>query len=136
VNRPKGQEDKPVTGNITAIDRVAAGVTENAITLARITVEMEAIGKTVASLAKVVRDGNGSSLITRLSLAEARLVNLEKRVEDRLSDVIRDIAALGAKMECANSETVKGKYNILFGVITGVVGIITTLLAVWARGAI
>lgn len=135
MSPPEGnsQDDfKPPTGQITVTDRLATAVTENAITLAKITVELEAIGKTVASLAKVVRDGNGSSLITRLSLIEARM----KSSEDKLDTLAKEISKLDGRLDASGSEMVKGKYNVMTAIISGVLGIVVTLLAVYLKGAI
>lgn len=107
------------------INRLSEDVQENAVTLARISAEIDQIARTVTSLATVVRDGNGNSLITRLVLVETRLKDLELT-----------ITTITNKMDSFSSEKIKGSYNIAFGLLTGVLGIIGAVLGLWLQGSL
>lgn len=104
---------------------LAENVQANSVTLARISAEIEQIAKTVASLVNVVRDSNGNSIVTRLAL-----------METKLKDVGADVDKIKAALDTINTESIKGKYNIIFGIVTGIIGVAGTLLALWMRGAL
>lgn len=91
---------------------------------------LELIEETVAELDRVVRTGNGDSIITRLAMLRAEVTDLQGQVgtlETRVHTLHDDISGFNA-----DRQQVAGGKKVIWGVLRAVGWALTTLLAAWA----
>lgn len=117
-------------------------ISDNATALATLKVQLDSLAGSVSTLSKIIRDGNGSSLVTRLALAEQELINLAKDIDDhidhdedfekeihaRVSNV-KDLVALDKKSEKEfNRDRVLGLLKLAVVALPGAIALILKLI--------
>lgn len=110
------------------IEKLFEQVQESSVDLTVCKTELRLLCEEVRKLSSIVRGEGGPSLVTRMALMEARMVELEKDQQETKQNEKADRKSL-VEIELADKTGKWKVYTILVTGIIGIIGSIVTLIA-------
>lgn len=107
-----------------ALEKLLDQVQESSIDLAAHKTELRILCEEVRRLSNIVRGEGGISLVTRMALIEQRMQELEKDWQEKKHEEKSDRKSL-VEVQLADKQ---GKWKVYTLLVTGVIGIITTVV--------
>ncbi len=125
------------------VRQLSGEVRENAVSIGAAAADIRNLRESVSVLSRIIKDGNGESLVTRMSLSEASIADLEKHLKD-MSDAIDELERLisvtraeqsAAKIEEKKIETERRGQRLHFWatIIATIAALGTSLLALFNK---
>lgn len=123
-------------GSFRAVEMVlelAGEIRDNSLKLAEFGVELASISKTLDGLSKIVKDGNGHSLVTKVAVVEGEVKAIKKTIEVSLD---KKIGQLEDRIESAGEEEIRvrrearnQKFQFYGAVVPAVLALVASVLA-------
>jgi hypothetical protein len=118
------------------VQQLAAEVHDNSLALGSVTADIRNLKENVTILNKIIKDGNGDSVLTRLSVTEATLERMQKDLEGvakSLSDLARQRQE--ASVEEARLAITKRGQKLAFWapISAAVIAMISAIVAIFLK---